>query len=401
MRINQNVMANNASRNLAGTSVQLGKSLEKLSSGFRINRAADDAAGLVISQGLRAQTSGLRQATRNAQDGISVVQTAEGALNEVHTMLNRMRDLAVQAANTGANDTAARSAAQDEITALSTEITRISTTTKFGATQLLDGSYGATAGQASVFDANNSITIAAGDDIQFTVTGGGGARTVELAAGTYTGAQFASMVTSAVKSTYANATDAEDIAFAAGFEATANTVGAGSVITFKNGSTAATVAVADGGGTPLVGQFGAANALITTIGAASGSGGKFQVGANANETVSLQISAVSLSVLGISTLDVETSDTTRAAAITALDGAISSVSDTRGGLGALQNRFESMINNLQVTTENLSASESRIRDTDMAMEMVSFTKNQVLQQAGTAMLSQANQIPQTILSLLR
>lgn len=399
MRINQNVMANNASRNLAGTSVQLGKSLEKLSSGFRINRAADDAAGLVISQGLRAQTSGLRQATRNAQDGISVVQTAEGALNEVHTMLNRMRDLAVQAANTGANDSAARTAAQSEITALSTEITRISTTTKFGATQLLDGSYGATAGSVSAFSADNSIVVTAGDDLSFTVTGGGGARTVELAAGTYTGAQFASMVTSAVKSTYANATDAEDIAFASGFSATAQTVGAGSVITFNNGSTAAAVTIADGNGTPLADE--SITGLAGAVAAATGSGGLFQVGANANETVSLSISAVSLSVLGISTLDVTTSDTTRAAAITALDGAISSVSSTRGGLGALQNRFESMINNLQVTTENLSASESRIRDTDMAMEMVSFTKNQVLQQAGTAMLSQANQIPQTILSLLR
>ncbi|MFZ4718256.1 MAG: flagellin, partial [Ilumatobacteraceae bacterium] len=125
MRINQNVMALNAARNLSTTGVQLGKSLEKLSSGFRINRAADDAAGLVVSQGLRAQVSGLRQATRNAQDGISVVQTAEGALNEVHTMLNRMRDLAVQAANTGASGTTALTAAQNEVTALASEITRV------------------------------------------------------------------------------------------------------------------------------------------------------------------------------------------------------------------------------------------------------------------------------------
>ena len=180
MRINQNVMANNASRNLAGTSVQLGKSLEKLSSGFRINRAADDAAGLVISQGLRAQTSGLRQATRNAQDGISVVQTAEGALNEVHTMLNRMRDLAVQSANTGANDSAARSAAQAEITALSTEITRISSTTKFGATTLLDGSYGLQTAKRTGFDANSSVAVGATDTFSITVTGGT-ARTVDIA----------------------------------------------------------------------------------------------------------------------------------------------------------------------------------------------------------------------------
>jgi flagellin len=399
MRINQNVMANNASRNLAGTSVQLGKSLEKLSSGFRINRAADDAAGLVISQGLRAQTSGLKQATRNAQDGISVVQTAEGALNEVHTMLNRMRDLAVQSANTGANDTAARTAANSEITALKAEIDRISATTSFGATKLLDGNYGKTAGVLSAFDANNSLTVAAGDDISITVTGGGGAKTVELQAGTYTGAQFASMVQSAVKSAYAGSANAADAAFANSFTASATTVGAGAAITFSNGA-GAIAAIADGNGTPLVTGFGAGNPLIGNLAAATGSGGTFQVGANSGETVALSITSVSTTTLSISGIDV-TTDAGAAAAMTALDSAIATVSSTRGNLGALQNRFESMINNLQVTTENLSASESRIRDTDMASEMVMFTKNQVLQQAGTAMLSQANQIPQTILSLLR
>jgi len=399
MRINQNVMANNASRNLAGTSVQLGKSLEKLSSGFRINRAADDSAGLVISQGLRAQTSGLRQATRNAQDGISVVQTAEGALNEVHTMLNRMRDLSVQAANTGANDSAARTAANSEITALKDEIDRISATTSFGATKLLDGNYGKTAGKLSAFDANNSIAVAAGDDINITVTGGGGAKVVELQAGTYTGAQFASMVQSAVKSSYAGSANAVDAAFANSFTATATTVGAGTAVTFSNGS-AADAAITDGNGTPLVDGLGSGNPLIATLTAATGSGGTFQVGANSGETIGLSITSVSTTTLSVSGIDV-TTDAGAASAITALDSAIATVSSTRGGLGALQNRFESMINNLQVTTENLSASESRIRDTDMAMEMVSFTKNQVLSQAGTAMLAQANQIPQSILSLLR
>jgi flagellin len=399
MRINQNVMANNASRNLTGTSVQLGKSLEKLSSGFRINRAADDAAGLVVSQGLRAQVGGLKQATRNAQDGISVVQTAEGALNEVHTMLGRMRDLAVQSANTGANDSAARTAAQAEITALSTEITRISSTTSFGATKLLDGNYGKTAGTLSAFSTDNSIVVAAGDDININVTGGAGAKVVELQAGTYTGAQFAAMVESAVKSSYAGSANAADSAFANSFTASATTVGAGSAITFSNGSSAA-AAITDGNNTPLVTEFGAANPLIATLAAATGTGGTFQVGANANETVSLTITSVSATTLSVNALDV-TTDVGAAAAIASLDAAISSVSSTRGDLGALQNRFESMINNLSVTTENLSASESRIRDTDMASEMVMFTKNQVLQQAGTAMLSQANQIPQSILSLLR
>ena len=139
MRINNNVMAFNAYRNLNATQNDMGKSLEKLSSGFRINRAADDAAGLVISEGLRAQVGGLQQATRNAQDGISVVQTAEGALTEVHSMLQRMRELSVQAANTGSNDQAAQQAAQDEINELAEEITRIGNTTSFGSIALLNG----------------------------------------------------------------------------------------------------------------------------------------------------------------------------------------------------------------------------------------------------------------------
>ena len=268
MRINQNSMAINAYRNLSANNVMLGKSLEKLSSGFRINRAADDAAGLVISQGLRAQVSGLRQATRNAQDGISVVQTAEGALNEVHTMLNRIRDLSVQAANTGSNDATAVAAAQAEVDELAAEITRISDNTKFGQKLLLDGNYD----------------------------------------------------------------------------------------------------------------------------------GNFQIGANSGEVLNITIAAMDAGTLGVDALDLAGDP---AAAITAVDAAIADVSETRGELGAKQNRFESIINNLQVTTENLVASESRIRDTDMAAEMTSFTKSQILSQASTAMLAQANQVPQSVLSLLR
>ena len=271
MRINQNIAAFNAYRNLASTNGMLGKSLEKLSSGYRINRAADDAAGLVISQSLRAQVSGLKVATRNAQDGISVVQTAEGALNEVHSMLNRMRDLAVQAANTGSTDATAAAAAQAEITALAAEITRVSQQTKFGSNTLLDGAF--------------------------------------------------------VK--------------------------------------------------------------------------EFQVGANAGEKITISLgTSLNASALGVSGLGVASggsaSDT-----ITAIDTAIQSVSTARATMGAAQNRFESVIANLQVATENLSASESRIRDTDMASEMVSFTRHQILLQAGTAMLGQANQVPQSILRLIQ
>src|SRR4051812_47997967 len=175
MRINQNIMAFNAYRNLSATDGMLGKSLEKLSSGYRINRAADDASGLVISQGLRAQVSGLRQATRNAQDGVSVVQTAEGALTEVHSMLNRMRDLIVQSANTASNDANARTAAQNEIDQLRSEIDRIAQTTTFGAQVLLDGSFGAQAARTSttVAGLSSGLTISsAGISFHLTIDSG-------------------------------------------------------------------------------------------------------------------------------------------------------------------------------------------------------------------------------------
>jgi len=271
MRINTNIAAYNAFRNLNMTNDNLSKSLEKLSSGYRINRAADDAAGLVISQSLRAQVSGLNVAVRNAQDGVSVVQTAEGSLNEVAAMLNRMRDLAVQASNTGSTDATAAAAAQSEIDALTAEITRVSQQTSFGTNTLLDGAF------------------------------------VKV----------------------------------------------------------------------------------------------FQIGANAGQylTVSLGTS-LNASALGVSALGVA-STASASAAITAIDAAIATVSTTRASLGAFQNRFQSVINGLQVSVENLSASESRIRDTDMASEMVNFTKQQILMQAGTAMLAQANQIPQTVLKLLQ
>jgi flagellin len=268
MRINNNIAAYNAYRNVTGTNSAMSKSLEKLSSGNRINRAADDAAGLVISQKLRAQSSGLRTAIRNVQDGISVVQVAEGSMTEIHSMLNRMRDLAVQAANTGANDATAVTAAQAELDALVLEIGHIASETEFAGVKLLDGSY------------------------------------------------------------------------------TAKT---------------------------------------------------FQVGAASGDTVAVTINDMDAASLTVNSLTLNNA----AAAITDIDAAIAAVSAERGSLGALQNRFESMINNLQVSVENLTASESRIRDADMASEMITFTRNQILQQAGMAMLAQANSVPQSVLKLLQ
>jgi len=395
MRINQNIMAYNAYRNLSTTNSAMAKSLEKLSSGFRINRAADDAAGLVISQGLRAQVSGLRQATRNAQDGISVVQTAEGALNEIGNMLNRMRDLSVQAANTATNDITARNAAQSEITQLTSEIDRITTSTTFGQMKLLDGSFGVTPA-TTTGTAIGPVTVTAGSNDQIKIdVGGTGAVEATIAAGTYAdGNALGAAVTTALRNALLGGNAAQK-AYANSVNVTSTAVTAS---TFKltvqsqlpSGSTY-TLSAGTKDGTAALGLTGA------SITAATGSGGTFQVGAYAADTISVSIGKVDAAGLGVAGLDVVNA---ASSSITKIDSAIALVSSTRGNIGAVQNRFESTIANLQVSTENLTASESRIRDTDMAQEMTNYTRNQIMQQAGTAMLAQANQAPQSILKLL-
>ncbi|GAA3448072.1 flagellin [Planomonospora venezuelensis] len=296
MRINQNIGAMNAYRNLSVTDNQMSKSLEKLSSGFRINRAADDAAGLSISEGLRAQVGGLKVAVRNAQDGVSVVQTAEGALTETHSILQRMRDLAVQASNGGSQNADAQKAANLEFSQLTDELDRIAGNTTFGTQKLLDGTY------------NGTFQI-----------GANSGQTLSVAIG--------NMGTGA---TGLNLTD----------------------------------------GTP-----GDRLGDVQLI--------DYQAAGTGDDGTNIALNVVKAQ-----------------AAITRLDTAISKVSEQRATLGAFQNRFEHTINNLNVAVENLSASESRIRDTDMAQEMVSFTRNQILTQAGTSMLAQANQSSQGVLKLL-
>lgn len=271
MIINHNLSALNANRNLGINDAQMNKSLEKLSSGFRINRAADDAAGLAISEKMRGQVNGLNQASRNAQDGISMIQTAEGALNETHAILQRMRELAVQSSNDTNTDND-RAQIQSEVTQLQSEINRISSTTQFNTKNLLTGSL---------------------------------------------------------------------------------------------------------------------------------SGAVFQIGANANQTITLTVGDMGAAALGVDSTALSMGSQPAAeSAITAIDSALSAVSVQRASLGAVQNRLEHTIANLNVASENLSAAESRVRDVDMATEMSSFTKQQVLQQAGTAMLAQANQKPQSVLKLL-
>jgi flagellin len=406
MRINQNIMAMNAFRNLAVTNNRLAKSLEKLSSGYRINRAADDAAGLVISQSLRAQVSGLQQATRNAQDGISVVQTAEGALTEVHSMLNRVRDLIIQSANTASSDSTARAAAQNEIDQLRSEIDRIAGSTAFGNQKLLNGSFGAQEARltAETTSASSGVTVnSASNTFDLTLDAGAAASlsvTITLTTGTYvTAASYEAEVQDAIDTELSAGTS-----FVGGVDVHVRDLGGGTwsieLVRDSNEDDGALATANVGTGAPII---TADSATVTTTG-----GGVFQVGANVTTTDQIELSISDIRITSgtvgaftsLSAVDV-TNTADYESAQTLVDDAIDEVSSLRGQLGAAQNRFESTIANLQVTTENLSASESRIRDTDMASEMVTFTRAQILLQAGTAMLAQANAAPQTILRLLQ
>ena len=405
MRINQNIMAFNAYRNLAVTQENLGKSLEKLSSGYRINRAADDASGLVVSQGLRAQIGALKQATRNAQDGISVVQTAEGSLSEVHSMLNRIRDLIIQSANTASSDAGARQAAQNEITQLRSEIDRIAGTTSFGTQKLLDGSFGAQEARATtvVTGAGSGLAVGGANTATFDlVVDAGGTSTsvtVTVTTGTY------NTTASLEADLQAGVSAALGAGFTGAVDVHVHDLGSGAwSVEFVRDSTSSTGRIAFGNvGSGVQGVTNGASAATQQTG-----GGVFQVGANvaASDQISLTIADMRItggtngSYTALASIDV-TDTSNFAAAQQSIDAVITAVSNVRGALGAVQNRFESTISNLQVTTENLTASESRIRDTDMSLEMVNFTRNQILVQAGTAMLAQANQAPQSILKLLQ
>jgi flagellin len=428
LRINQNIAAQNAYRNLSVTDGQMQKSLEKLSSGYRINRAADDAAGLSISEGLRSQIGGMKVAVRNTQDGVSVAQTAEGSLNEVTSILQRMRDLAVQASNSGATDSDAAGAANKEMTQLNAELDRIGNTASFGKSKLLDGSFGSTVatvttGHTIAADTTSGTPVTAA--VGSLVTASGNASSTPPGTWSFQLTQVDGMTKSPtgvdisasgapITVTVAGVADdasPQDVAKAvnaglqtalknAGFQGSEVTMGASvdnnNVTTYQmsglgNFTTANDAALTD----PTTGLN---IDTATPLAATSGSKGQFQVGANAKQKINIQISAANSQSLGTASLDL-TKDPD--SAITTLDKALQSVSDSRASLGAYQNRFDHTINNLNVAVENLSASESRIRDTDMAQEMVSYTRSQILTQAGTSMLSQANQSAQNVLSLLR
>ena len=410
MRINTNVNAINAQRNLNTVGTSMAKSIERLSSGLRINRAGDDAAGLSISEKLRGQTKGLNQAVRNAQDGISMIQTAEGGLNETHSILQRMRELAVQGANDTLTDTD-RGAIASELTSLKNEVDRIANTTEFNTKKLLNG------GMSTSLDTTNSELLngealaASGVVVsKVNVSGAQAGTTFAITASGTTGVTLTATIGGATVSqtvTIAAMTSSAQSSQTLNF----NTLGVSLELSgFGTNGTSSNIATD-------LGVNVTNNSVVTAAGSSSAA---FQIGANANQTVSVAIdSSVSSANNGGSTgafgagggfanladaVATFASASTTANAqglIQSLDDAISDVSANRSALGAVQNRLEHTIENLATMSENLTASESRIRDADMASEMVKFTRNNILSQAGTSILAQANQLPQGVLSLLR
>lgn len=383
MRINHNIAALNTYRQLSANNIASQKSLEKLSSGLRINRAGDDAAGLAISEKMRAQIRGLDQAQRNAQDGISLIQTAEGALNETHSILQRMRELAVQSSN-DTNADSDRQEIQKEIDQLTKEIDRIANTTEFNSKRLLDGS----AAVAGTTDATAEILSQSSDKFSIatsTVTNSGvtgsGSYYIEIGAGTTTstGTSYNITITKA--------------------DGTVNT----SVTTVSIGATGGSLTL-DGVTIKLAADTATGDSaginIKDDVTISTDKSFSFQIGSNTAQTMNVDMRDMDSSALQVNGIKVDTQAAAQAS-VTAIEAAIREVSSERSKLGSFQNRLEHTINNLGTAAENLTASESRVRDVDMAKEMMEFTKNSILSQAAQAMLAQANQQPQNVLQLLR
>lgn len=495
MVVRTNTMAMNANRQLGINNSQVAKSLEKLSSGFRINRAADDASGLAISEKMKAQIKGLEQASANSQDGISLIQTAEGGLSEVHDMLNRMVELATKSANGTIQDEVDREAIQTEVDALNTEITRIAKATNFNGINLLDGSLGGNKnvvvtgakvnGVAATISSvpatassYTSGTVGAGTAGAQTLTikytdGSGKAQSVDLS---YTGSTTAADNAANIKAAIAGDSKLSALFDVSGGDGTdalvlkskltganapvvtgmTTTDAAGTTVLAKaaggNGENAYNTVdlnnlkvgdsltvngktyefVANAGDKPVTknatavlfntdaaGSLAALNAALKEDGvvsaltagttysfkadpAAAGKGLTLQIGDTNDDFNKVVVSVDDLSAEGIGTAGLDVSNQDAAgAAIATIKGAINQVSTNRANLGALQNRIEHTINNLDTTAENMNAANSRIRDTDMAKEMMNYTKMNILTQAAQAMLAQANQQPQAILQLLQ
>ena len=465
MVVQHNLSAMNANRMLGLTQASLAKSTEKLSSGYKVNRAADDAAGLSISEKMRKQIRGLEQATANAEDGISAVQTAEGALTEVHDMLQRMNELAVKASN-GTMSLDDRQTVQDEVDQLLTEIDRVAETTKFNETYLLKGDKDTKTVTVAAHDAGITGTLTQnttkatfvmdelkiGDTIkiggkEYTIGGTQADVTASLTATpgeviTVDGTQYTVVADAASENTDKNMLTLDNIKAKVGVGSSAVYNGKTFVaMTDSTGAdtgtqTTATIDAKD----PLVVTSAQAYKMINqelklassagatksaaTVGAdpTAATNGKvtfsinkgtvdrkealtfsLHVGADADMTnkISVEINALDTAGLGIQGLNVKDSTGTSATyAIDAIADAVAKVSAQRSALGAVQNRLEHTINNLDNVVENTTAAESQIRDTDMATEMVKYSKNNILQQAGQSMLAQANQANQGVLSLI-
>ncbi len=399
MRIQHNIMAMNAYRNYANNTSALSKNLEKLSSGYKINRAGDDAAGLAISEKMRAQITGLETAQKNAKDGISLVQTAEGALTEVHDMLNRMYELAEQSANGTFEDATDRTQLQKEVNQLRSEINRISDSANFNGIKLLDGK------MAGYTDATDTVVTVktkgttntkmvvefdlAGFAVGSKVSADGGMMSVSLGGKSYDVKVTAGMSAKDFGDALVTAINADKPTGAtAGAFTAANNNGKITLTAAQNGADADAEAV-----------FGTS----FTTSAKEGVGGLvLQIGDTSDSWNQLYVSVknTNATAIGIDKLDISTQDGA-AAALDTIKSAINYVSDVRGTLGATQNRLDHTINNLSVMQENIQDAESTIRDTDVADEMMAYTKNNILIQSAQAMLAQANQVPQGVLQLLQ
>jgi flagellin len=376
--INTNLASLNAQRNLNASQSSLNVSLQRLSSGLRINSAKDDAAGLAISERMTAQIRGLNQAARNANDGISLAQTAEGALGEIGNNLQRIRELAVQSRN-ATNSTTDRAALNTEAAQLKAEIDRVATTTSFNGVKLLDGSFTNAAFQVGA-NVGETITISSLVNAQSAALGTSSIAQVTGAAASAFTAITAGDLTINGTSVGAIAADTNAANRAASIAAAVNSVsGTTNVYATVLNSTQVTLTNSSGGN--VVVAFAGASATTATTGFTAGT-------------------TSTASVTGFAALDISSiagADT----AMTQMDAALAALNTARATLGAVQNRFMSVVANVQTTSENLSASRSRIQDADFASETANLTRAQILQQAGTAMLAQANALPQNVLSLLR
>jgi flagellin len=391
LQINTNVMALNAQRNLSLTSSKMAKALEQLSSGLRINRAADDAAGLAISEKMRAQIGGMQQGLRNAQDGVSMIQTAEGSLSETHAILQRMRELATQASSSTLS-TSDRQAIGDELLTLRNEIDNIASRTRFNGLNLLTGSLAATAAgtmttnTVSAGGTNVTVTVdASGVDPThtFTVSGAGANLTI-------------TDNTSSIQQTVAIPD------FAAAGSQVLNFTALGIKVDLNSDGAITGTNMATGGTNPL----GSSTLTVTGSGSA-----QYRVGSEATDNVTVTFGDMRSSALGsggvnnLNTLVVGNNAVSTGAKadtlLSAIDTAIDQVSTQRAQLGAAQNQMESAINSLGVSVENLTASESRIRDADVAQVSSELVSRQIMQQAGVAVLAQANSAPQAVLQLLK